>query len=89
MPLRMPSRVAAAQAAAPAPPPPITAMNANWEPPVNISALRATVSHTDSPAATDSAPKETPYTPTAIAIEIPMRTAGVRRSEISAGTASR
>ena len=60
MPLRMPSRVAAAHAAAPVPPPAITPMKANCDPPVNISALSATVCQTLSPAATDSAPKDTP-----------------------------
>ena len=39
MPLRTPSRVAAAHAAAPVPPPPITPMKANCDPPVNIKAL--------------------------------------------------
>ncbi len=47
-------------AAIPAPPAPITPTNANWLPPVNISRLSAQACQTSRPAATASAPKETP-----------------------------
>jgi hypothetical protein len=56
----MPSRVAVAIAADPAPPAATTPTKANCEPPVNIRADRAWVCSTDSPAATESAPKEMP-----------------------------
>ncbi|AJQ90379.1 Hypothetical protein RM25_0652 [Propionibacterium freudenreichii subsp. freudenreichii] len=80
--------VAAPHAAAPVPPPAITPMKANWEPPVNISALSAQACHTVSPAVTASAPNEMPYMPVATEIASPMRTAGVRRSRRGMGTRS-
>ena len=70
---------AAEMLAATAPPGPITPMKANCEPPVNISALSAQACQTSSPAVTARAPKDTPYTPTAAAIDSPIRTAGVKR----------
>ena len=51
---------AVAAAAGPAPPPPITPMNANWLPPVNISRLSTHVCQRVSPLATERAPKEMP-----------------------------
>ena len=58
--LRRPNSEAAVVAAASDPPPEMTPMKANWEPPVNISALSATACQTDSPAATAKAPNEMP-----------------------------
>jgi hypothetical protein len=55
-------------------------MNANWEPPVNISTLNAHACHTLNPAATARAPNETPYSPTATAIDSPILTAGVHQA---------
>ncbi len=50
---------------------------ANWDPPVNINRLSAWVCATESPAATDRAPKEMPYRPVATATDKPIRVAGV------------
>src|SRR5690606_23075823 len=74
--LRMPSNVAAPKADAPVPPPDTTPMNANWEPPVNMSALSAIVCPMLKPAATARAPNERPYKPVATAMERPVLTAG-------------
>ena len=85
-PLRSPSRVAAPSAAAPLPPPATTPMKANCEPPVNISRLSAMACPTVRPAATASAPKDTPYSPVAAAIDRPMRVAGLRRPVRAGGS---
>ena len=60
MPLRMPRRVAALIAATPDPPPATTPMNANCDPPLNSSRLKAMVCQKSRPDVTDNAPKETP-----------------------------
>jgi hypothetical protein len=47
-------------AARPEPPPATTPMNANWEPPLNSSRLRAMVCQKSRPDVTERAPNETP-----------------------------
>ena len=69
----------------PLPPPAITPMNANWDPPLNSRRLRAMVWRRSSPAVTDRAPKDSPYSPVAIATERAMRTAGDWRSATCQG----
>ena len=51
-------------------------MKANCEPPLKSSRLSAMVCQKSSPDVTPSAPKEIPYSPVAMLIESPTRTAG-------------
>src|SRR5262249_30170891 len=69
-----PSRSAVDTAAAA--PPPISPTNANCEAPVNISTDRAQVWGAVRPAATASAPNESPYAPVAAPIPSASRTIG-------------
>ena len=64
-----------ATAAVAVPPDATTPMNANCDPPVNMSSDSAMVCARSSPAATDSAPNETPYRPVASDTESAWRTA--------------
>ena len=72
---RTPKSAADATAAgiAASPPAEITPTKANCEPPVNMTRLRMQVCQTSSPAATDSAPNETPYALVASATLTPWR----------------
>ena len=56
----MPSISAVTAPESGAPPAAATPMNANWEAPVNITSDRAQVCSTERPAATETAPNETP-----------------------------
>src|SRR5690606_18662174 len=73
--LRTPSSAAEATAEGRAamPPAPRTPMNANCDPPVNISRLSTQVCQTPSPDATASAPNEMPYALAAMATPSPSR----------------
>src|SRR5699024_8978785 len=62
------------------PPPPTTPMNANWLPPVNITAESTMACQTSSPEAVASAPKEMPYRPVATPMDRPVRRMVRRRS---------
>ena len=59
----MPSMRAVTAPESGAPPAAATPMNANCEAPVNITRDSTQVCRTDSPAATETAPNETPYRP--------------------------
>ena len=67
-----------AAAAEPVPPAPMTPTKANCEPPVNISRLSTLVCSTLSPAATDSAPSDTPYALVAIPTDSAWRQTAAR-----------
>ena len=70
---RTPSSTEARAAPRADPPPPITPMNANWLPPVNITAESTIACQTSSPEEVARAPKEIPYRPVASPIENPVR----------------
>src|SRR3954464_414373 len=94
MALRVPSNAAVAMPVAPAAAPlvAVTPTRAYCEPPVNITRLRKQVCQMSRPAATDNAPKETPYAavarPTAHPERAAMRPAGVRSAAAASGRAS-
>ncbi len=89
---RVPSISAVSAPESGAPPAAATPTNANCEAPVNITSDRAQVWRTESPAATETAPKETPYSPVAIPTPRPSRTIARRSasgSSLGAGSATR
>ena len=86
--LRAPSSPAVAAAATPVPPAPMTPTKANCDPPVNISRLSAQACHTLSPAATASAPNDTPYNPVAVATDSAWRRTARRRWTTSSSAGS-
>ena len=69
MPLRAASSAAGASAAATPPPAPITETNVNCDAPVNATSDMTQVWVTLNPAATDSTPNDTAYTPVATPME--------------------
>src|SRR6478609_6843341 len=69
MPLRAASRIAGGSAAAALPPAPITDTNMNCDAPVNATSDITHVCSTLKPAATDSTPNDTAYTPVARPME--------------------
>src|SRR3954464_13429735 len=71
-----------------APPAAATPTNANWEAPVNITKESAQVCTTESPAATATAPNETPYRPVARPTPRPSRMIARRGGGRTGGGAS-